>query len=377
MDSFSNPDKPLLEALYAAQQIAFAPVVFQACRALVKLGILDALGGSRDGLTIDETAHRTNLSAYGVQILLEVGVVAGVVRELWREGEARRYQPTKTGECLTHDEMTRTNVDFVNDVCYRGMARLEEAVVSGAPAGLSEFGRWKTIYPALSSLPEPARTSWFRFDHFYSDAAATAALQLIETLSPRTLLDIGGNTGRWAQRCLAANPALHITIVDLPEQIRLARSNAELEGVRDRIDLLAIDWLDPEARLPANLRPDVIWMSQFLDCFSGVQTESILRRVRAAMSAAAKLVILEPLWDRQRHPAAAFSLVCTSTYFTAFANGQSRMFRYDELRRHIDAAGLQIESEQHNVGISHSLLLCSCREEADRHVESSGLRYSG
>jgi hypothetical protein len=363
MDHFSNPDKPFLESLYAAQQIAFAPVVFQACRTMVKRGILAALGSNRDGLTIEEAAERTNISTYGIQVLLEVGVAAGVVRELSREGEPRRYQPTKTGECLAHDEMTRTNLDFVSDVCYRGMARLDEAVVTGAPAGLSDFGPWKTIYPALSSLPEPARTSWFRFDHFYSDAAASAALQLIETLAPRTLLDIGGNTGRWAQRCLAANPALRLTIVDLPEQIDLARRNPDLTGVRDRVSFLAIDWLGPEARLPANVQPDVIWMSQFLDCFSGAQAESILRRVRTAMTGSAKLVILEPLWDRQRYPAAAFSLVCTSTYFTAFANGHSRMFRYDELRRHIESVGLQIESEQHDVGVSHSLLVCSRRTE--------------
>ncbi|WP_338804405.1 hypothetical protein WDV76_02715 [Xenorhabdus griffiniae] len=64
------------------------------------------------------------------------------------------------------------------------------------PAGLKVFGEWSTILSCLKSIPEPAKTSWFTFDHFYSDTAFHAALKTVFPIKPKVIYDIGGNTGK-------------------------------------------------------------------------------------------------------------------------------------------------------------------------------------
>ena len=86
--------------------------------------------------------------------------------------------------------MARINMDFMHEVCYRGMFDLDKAVHEGKPAGLKTLGDWKTLYEGLSSLTPQARESWLAFDHYYSDAAFPAALPLVFADHPKRLLDV-------------------------------------------------------------------------------------------------------------------------------------------------------------------------------------------
>ena len=99
-------------------------------------------------------------------------------------------------------------------------------------------------------------------------------------------------------------------------------------------------------------------MSQFLDCFTEQQVTSILSRAAASMSENSTLYILEPMWDRQKYETAAYCLTQTSLYFTALANGNSKIFHSADLSRRIEAAGLQIAKIHDNLGLGHSLLCC-------------------
>jgi hypothetical protein len=341
-----------LEAIERAQWIAFAPFVFQASCVLRDRGLLEAIERSPIGLTLEEVVEAVELPHYGVRVLLEAGLGIGLVAE----DEQRRYQLTNTGHYLLHDQMTRANMDFTRDVNYQGLARLGEAIESGEPRGLEVFGRWPTIYAALAELPEPVRRSWFAFDHYYSDTAFPAALPLVLGPRPRRLLDVGGNTGKWATACLRHDPELELTIVDLPGQLRVAERNLAEAGLDHRVEFHPADLLDPQVELPSGF--DVIWMSQFLDCFSEAEIVTILRRCAAAMSSDTRLYILEAFWDRQRFAAAEFCLQMTSLYFTALANGNSQMYRSDVFLACVHEAGLEIETEHEGVGLSHTLVVC-------------------
>jgi alpha-L-arabinofuranosidase len=48
--------------------------------------------------------------------------------------------------------------------------------------------------------------------------------------------------------------------------------------------------------------------------------------------------------------AAAYSLQATSLYFTCIANGNSKMYRYEELKKAIEAAGFELKEAHHNIG---------------------------
>ncbi len=252
-------------------------------------------------------------------------------------------------------------MNFVRDVCYRGMEGLREAVQTGKPAGLRALGAWPTIYEGLSSLAEPARGSWFDFDHFYSDQAFGTALAQVFGLQPRPahIYDVGGNTGRWALRCTAHDPDVRVTVIDLPPQIALLREAIAGKPGEERISGVGANVLEATA-LPGEA--DVWWMSQFLDCFSAEQIAGILSLVRRSMKPDARICILETFCDRQRFPAASLSLNAGSLYFTCMANGNSRFYRASEFLPLVKKAGFCVEKELNDIGIGgHTLLVCKLR----------------
>jgi hypothetical protein len=337
-----------IDAIDAANRIAFAPMIFQASRALKNLGILAAIERGK-GLTIEETATETGLTAYGVRVLCEAGLAIGL---LYRTEE--KFHLTKVAYFFMHNEFTAANTEFVNDVCYSGMFNLEESVRSGKPEGLKSFGAWATVYEALSELPENVRTSWFRFDHYYSDVAFDECLNHVLAAAPRRILDIGGNTGRFAIKCLTRDENVHVTIADLQGQLEVARRNAGACGFAGRMDFAEINVLDGNRSLPSGY--DALWLSQFLDCFSEDEIVSILKRCAAAVDRDARIFILEPFWDRQRFATSAFCLIMTSLYFTAIANGNSRIYTFPVFSELIAKAGLRIEKCMDGIGMGHTLL---------------------
>lgn len=340
------------EAISEAQKLAFAPIAFQASVALKRLGILEAVEAAKDeGVAATDIAARLALPVYGVRVLLDMGLSIGLV---WQRDD--RYVLDKVGHFWLNDAMTRVNLDFVADVCYDAMSALQDSVEQCAPKGLTRFGDWQTLYQGLTRLPEPIRASWLKFDHFYSSTAFEEALAHVFATKPRHLLDIGGNTGLWAMACVEHDPAIEVTIVDLPDQARLTRERLNSGPHSARIHVTAVDLLDSAATLPAGA--DTIWMSQFLDCFSEQQAARILGLAAAAMSPACSLFVLETLCDRQRYDAATYSLNATSLYFTCIANGVSRMYRSEDLLRVIRDAGLTVVAEHDSLGRGHTLLHC-------------------
>jgi hypothetical protein len=347
------------DAKFEAQKICFAPLSFQAVRALRDLGVLRKIADS-DGLTREEAAAAAGLSVYGAGVLVDMALGLGVLKlradTAGGPPEEERLVLGKTGWFLLEDEMTIANFNFVNDVCYEGAFKLEESIQAGKPRGLSVFGeKWATIYEALSSLPGRARESWFRFDHFYSDLAFPEALPLVFENKPRHIIDIGGNTAKWAVACCGHDRDVRVTIVDLPGQTAVAEKNAAAAGFAGRVSFYPCNVLDAGTVFPQGA--DVFWMSQFLDCFPPEEIGLIMGKIRAAASPDTDIYVLEPLWDQQRFEASAYSLQAISLYFTCMANGSSKMYRFAELNPAVERAGFKLLSARHDLGSNNYSLL--------------------
>jgi len=339
-----------LEAKTEAQKLSFAPIVFHTARTLRDLGILAALDkAGEQGADAIQLSEVTGVSEYGVKVLLDMALSSNIV--LWNKPN---YILANLGHFILHDGMTKANMDFTADVCYAAMMHLTESITQGKPAGLKELGDWETIYQGLSRLPEQAKESWFQFDHFYSDRSFPILLEHVFASKPKTLVDIGGNTGKWAIQCCNYDPDVQVTIVDLPQQLELAQRNAQEKGFSERIKGYPANLLDREQTLPESA--DIWWMSQFLDCFSPMEILSILKRVRAQLKPDSKVYILELFWDAQKYDAASYSLNATSLYFTCLANGNSRFYRSDDFLEIVDAAGLEVVERTDNIGLGHTLL---------------------
>ncbi|CAG4994841.1 L-tyrosine C(3)-methyltransferase [Dyadobacter sp. CECT 9275] len=341
-----------IDAKYEAQKIAFGPMYFQAVIALRDLGILEYISKHRKGVEIDAIVANLDVTEYGVNLLIEAAEILGVL-----EIEDEKVKITKTGFFLLKDEMTRVNVNFMNDVCYLGAKAMTESIKNSKPEGLKTLGDWPTIYQGLSILPEPAKTAWFEFDHYYSDNAFPDALKIVFEKKPGLIFDVGGNTGKWSFACCDYDPEVRIKILDLPVQINVAKGNAAERGLLERIDFHEIDLLDSSQKIPKGA--DVIWMSQFLDCFSKEQIVQILKNAWQAASTETTLYILEPFFDNQNYPAAHYSLVATSLYFTIMANGNSKMYRIGTMKELVRLAGFEVVETYPLIGDSyHTILEC-------------------
>ena len=341
-----------LEAQMEAQKIAFAPIIFQVVRTMRAFGILRLLSDHKEGLSMEEISKKSDISLYGVKVLLESAVVASVVLE-----DEELYYLSKIGYFLENDTMTKVNMDFNHYVNYQGFYDLDKSIKEQKPMGLKVFGDWNdTLYPHLGDLPPKAKKAWFDFDHFYSDSAFDNAIDIIKKMGAKRLLDIGGNTGKFSIRCANKIEGMKLTILDLPEQIAMATKNIKEHGLEDRVSFYPLNILDHDNTIPKGF--DIIWMSQFLDCFGEEDAIKILSRVAEAMDENSRLCIFEPILERQKYDTASYCIANTSPYFTVMANGCSKMFNNRDLFEYINKAGLEVEESFDTLGISHTLVKC-------------------
>ena len=352
MDFFTKDKKSAFDSISYAQIIAFAPILFQASKALRDLGILEVVSDSgKDGITLQEIFPKVELTEYGTRVLLEAGLGIGLLTR-----NDHKYEITKTGQFILNDDMTRVNMDFTHDVCYEGMFSLQDSIKESKPTGLKVFGEWDTVYQGLSVLPQKVKDSWFYFDHYYSDGSFDLAMEYIFRDNPKHILDIGANTGKFTLKAMAKDPNVKVTMLDLPQQLGLAKVNIEASGHADRVSYHPLNILDENNKFPKGA--DAIWMSQFLDCFSESEIVSILKRCVEAIDDNGTVYIMETFWDRQEFKVSAFSLQMTSLYFTNIANGNSQMYDSEVFIKCIDEAGLKIVEHIDHIGISHTVLVC-------------------
>jgi hypothetical protein len=353
MNFYKKDNRSAIEAKHMAQVIAFGPVIFQVAKVARDKGILKVIEDSRSaGVTLQEVVEKTGVAEYGVRIILESSLGIGLVLM----DDNGRYTLTKTGYFILHDPLTIVNMDFVHDVCYKGLFHLDKSIETGKPEGLKELGNWPTVYEGLSQLPPHIQKSWFAFDHFFSDIAFPEVIQHVYKDGVKNLLEIGGNTGKWAIASARFADDIHVTIMDLPGQSDMAEKKLEELGLSDRVSFFPTNVLDESQPFPKGF--DAVWMSQFLDCFSEDEIVSIMKRCGEAIHDDGYIFILEAFWDTQRFETAAFCLQQTSVYFTAIANGNSQMYDSRVFIRCIEEAGFEVAEQVDGIGLSHTLLKC-------------------
>jgi hypothetical protein len=350
----SYQDQKAFEALKLAQLIAVGPFIFKAVASMFELGIMDILKEMEptEFISKKEITKKVNASYYAVSILIDLAVAADIVVK----NEKGEISPSKICYYLCNDKMTRVNFDFTNYVCYEGLNSLTESLKNSKAEGLKVFTQeYDTIYPFLSSLPPKAKEAWFGFDHYYSDHVFFDVLKVLFSIKKfKNIFDIGGNTGKFSLEATDFDEEVNVKIIDLPQQCATAQENIKKANKQDRISTFGVNILDKDTVLPKGA--DLIWMSQFLDCFSVEQIKHILTLAYDAMDENCTLVINEIFGDSQKNDIASLVIEATSLYFTALANGKSRFYHAEELISILEEVGFKLQKRIDGFGLGHTLL---------------------
>ena len=100
-------DIDAVNAKFEAQKIAFAPLSFQAARALRDLGILELVSSSRKkGIAIRQIAEQLKLSEYGIGVLMEMGLGMGIFKLKRSESSELIFTLGKIGFFLLNDDQS-------------------------------------------------------------------------------------------------------------------------------------------------------------------------------------------------------------------------------------------------------------------------------
>jgi len=285
--------------------------------AAADLGVFGVLAA--EPLTARDVAHRLGADTRGAAALLD----ALVALELLNKQDGR-YAPAEGASELLTPESPGSVLAMVRHQanCLRRWSRMAESVRSGRPVERQPSIRGEAADQAA-------------FIEAMDNVCRSVAGDVVADLGPppfKRLLDVGGASGTWTIAFLRANPDATATLFDLPVATPLAEQRLAAAGLRDRVRLVAGDFLaDP---LPAG--HDLAWVSAIIHQNSRDQNRRLFRAVHQAMTDNGTLLIRDIVMDESRTTPVAGALFALNM-LTATEGGGT--FTLDEIRADLQACG--------------------------------------
>ncbi|HVH50117.1 MAG TPA: class I SAM-dependent methyltransferase [Candidatus Bathyarchaeia archaeon] len=244
-------------------------------------------------------AKRTQAAERGVRILADYLTVQGFLAK-----ENGKYTLTPDAAIFL-DKRSSAYMGgmaefLVSDQNLDNMQILTKSVRKGGTA--SEIG----------DNTKPVDDRWVNFARSMSAMAVPMAGVLTQMLAPGSgpirVLDIAAGHGMYGITVARNLPSVHVTAVDWPAVLQVAKENAAKAGVLDRFSTR------PGSAFDADLGEgyDYVFITNFLHHFDPQTNEQLLRRFHAALKPGGKALAVEfvPNPDRVTPPmAAAFGLV--------------------------------------------------------------------
>jgi SAM-dependent methyltransferase len=254
---------------------------FQAAKMLmvaVDLAVFDFLEEPRSAV---EAASWLKADDRAVGIFLNGLAALGLVKkevDYFRNRElASRYlvrgKDDYRGEIIKHMEHT----------WERGWNDLKHTVQVGRPRE-EDPEKWLDAKPERDE--KEVRAFICGMDAIARDLApkVTAALDLKPV---ERLLDLGGGPATYAIAFAKAHPRLQATVFDLPQPVKIAREQIAKQGLSDRVDTLAGNFLQDDI----GRGYDFIWVSQILHSHDEGQCKQIIAKCVQALNPGGTLAI--------------------------------------------------------------------------------------
>jgi predicted transcriptional regulator len=251
-----------------------------AVRALVSVGAPDQLAGGP--LTVAELASRCDADELTLARVLRSLAAAGLVRT----ASPGSYELTDAGRVLlggTELHEIRYNMDPELDPA---LSEITETIRTGQAPFLQRHG---SLYSYLEGRPESSA----EFDALMAtrhDALAARLPAAADLSGVQSVMDVGGGTGTFLAALLRAHPDLKGTLLDLGRVRPAALEYLAAQGVADQAEFIGGDFF---AAIPSGA--DVYLLAHVVHNWDDARAVTILRNVRAAMAADARLMLVEAI----------------------------------------------------------------------------------
>lgn len=249
--------------------------------AAVKLGLTEQMGDRC--LSAGELAAELRLSPQHLHRFLRGLTSIGVYEEL-ADGS---FALTELGRSLRRGSPSRLaeKVAIVVGQYWRPWADLLPTLETGGPAFERIFGmpvsEWRSAHAEQGAL----------FNAYLAEETFATAGPIVEALDfsgARTVADIGGGYGGLLAAVLEAHPQLEGVLFDFPGTVEEALPFLQSHGVAERVRRVAGDF-----RVEVAVEVDLYLLKSVLQQWDDAGALTILRNLRAAMPAHAKLLIIE------------------------------------------------------------------------------------
>ena len=268
-----------------------------ALKAGIEVDLFTAIGEGANELAA--LAKRTQSAERGVRILADYLTIQGFLTK-----ENGKY-------ALTPDSAV-----FLDKRSPAYMGAMAEFLVSDQNLDniqiLTKSVRKGGTASAIGDNSKPEDDRWVNFARSMGAMAVPMAGVLTQMIAPSSVpikvLDIAAGHGMYGVTVAKNIPNVHVTALDWPAVLEVAKENAAKAGVSDRYSTL------PGSAFDTDLGEgyDYIFITNFLHHFDPPTNENLLRRFHAALKTGGKALTVDfvPNPDRVTPPmAAAFSLV--------------------------------------------------------------------
>jgi hypothetical protein len=286
------------------------------------LGMFDYLEEFR---TADEIAAQVKADPRAVGIILN-GLAA--LELVAKEGE--RF---KNGE-LTSRFLVRGKEAYRGAIVrhlhhtWWGWADLEETVQRGH-ADMAKSERW---VDRVDADEEWVREFIWGMHAIARDLAPKVAAQ-VDLSGVQRLLDMGGGPATYAIAFAMTNPAIQATVFDLPQPITIAKENIRSNGLAERINTIAGNFLKDDI----GSGYDFIWISQILHSHTEEQCRLIIEKAVKALNSGGQVVIQDFFLNDDR--VSPLEAAMFSVHMLAVTPG-GRAYTHREVAAMMEEAGL-------------------------------------
>jgi 2-polyprenyl-3-methyl-5-hydroxy-6-metoxy-1,4-benzoquinol methylase len=204
--------------------------------------------------------------------------------------------------------MTKTESRFSNSPeALRFLVRSSPEFMAGLMHTAHLWDRWSTLTDAVRQGTAVATrdvngpgekwiTAFIAAMHDRASKQAPTVAAQIDLSGVSRVLDVGGGSGAYAMAFVRAGHRIKATVFDLPNVVPLTRTYIEREGLLNKVNITAGDYLTDDL----GSGYDLVFLSAIIHSNSVEQNRSLMQKCVRALSSEGRVIVQDFIMDEDR-----------------------------------------------------------------------------